>query len=205
MPQHRLHCIPCGEPVITPAFHLFLVLQQAISRQRTCECQVPQNQMQSTVTRIWVAAYPLQNSRVHHWVAFLELVGGRSVKVDMTVSGDESTGLLMFLAKQYVGSVNATYQISFPTIGSPTLQQIFDLITTPDPHNNNRRLDRYRFSAQGNGCAFWTYNFLLRVERAGYLAQGAATQVWNAMQYYYIGGVAQEQVVVQGEREGTFH
>jgi hypothetical protein len=159
--------------------------------------------MQSAVNHIWVAAYLLPNSRVHHWVAFLEVDNEESVKLDMTVSGDGSTGLLMFLGKEYVGSVNAAYQMSFPTIGSPTVQQIFDLITTPD--NNNRRLDRYRFSAQGNGCAFWTYNFLLRVEQAGYLAQGTATQVWNAMQYYYILGVAQERVVVQGEREGTFY
>lgn len=182
---------------------MLVLQQQATLRQQTYVCQIPQDQMQSAVTRIWVAAYPLQNSSVHHWVAFLEIVGGRSVKVDMTVSGDGSTGLLMFSSKRYVGSLNAAYQISFPTIGSPTVQQIFDLITTPD--NNNRRLDRYRFSAQGNGCAFWTYNFLLLVEQAGYLAQGTATQVWNAMQYYYIGGVAQGQVVVEGERAGTFY
>jgi hypothetical protein len=162
--------------------------------------------MQSIVTSIWVAAYPLQNSKVHHWVAFLELgATNESIKVDMTVSGDGSNGLLLFWAKDYVGSVNAAYQISYPTMGGPTVQQIFDLITTPDQYNNNRRLDRYRFSEQGNGCAFWIYSFLLRVEQAGYLTQGTATQVWNAMQYYYVGGVAKEQVVVQGIREGTFY
>ena len=174
-------------------------------KQQTYESKVTQAQMQSIVIRIWITAYPLPNSRVHHWVAYFELPDEKSVKLDMTVGGDGSTGFLVLLPKTSVGSTTAAYQISFSTIGSPTVQQIFDLIITPDQHNNNRRLERYRYSAQGNGCAFWIYNFLLRLERVGYLAQGSATQVWNAMQYYYVDGVAQKQVVVQGTREGTFY
>jgi hypothetical protein len=136
--------------------------------------------MAKTVTRITLSAYPKNGARdVNHWVAFLETGAEESVKVDMTPGADGSTGVILFAPKPYLQTDKAVFDIKFPTLNNPTVQQIYDLITTPDPYNNNQTLERYRFTADGDGCRYWIYRFILRVEQAGYLAQGTAGQVYQ--------------------------
>lgn len=162
------------------------------------------SKMSAIVSDISVVAYHVApQSRVNHWAVFLHIGPDESVMVDMIPVNMNNTGMIQFHHKNYDVSNRVDFRLKYPTINNPTVQQIYNILTTPD--QANVRLDRYKFSPQGNGCAFWTVTFLTKMETLGYLAQGTAAQVWGYMQYYYIGNVAQGPVEVQGERQGTFY
>jgi hypothetical protein len=120
----------------------------------------------------------------------------------MTPNSDMS-GIIMFHYKECAITDKYVFRVEYPTINNPTVEQIYNMLATPD--KKNIRLDRYRFSPQGNGCAFWGYIFLLKIEEAGYLATGTGNKVWGHMQDFYINGVSQGPVVADGERKGTFY
>lgn len=144
------------------------------------------SKMSAIVRYISVVAYVVASeSRINHWTVFLDIGQDEpeSIMVDM-IPVLNNTGMIQFLHES--PDVNRTdFRRQYPTTDTPTVQQIYNILTTPD--QNNVRLDRYRFSPQGNGCAFWTVTFLSKMETLGYLAKGIATQVWGYMQYYYVG------------------
>jgi hypothetical protein len=159
--------------------------------------------MSAIVTHIWVVGYTVvPQSRVHHWVVFLQISETESIKVDMTPLSDYK-GVLQFVYKGYAVTERAAFRVQYPTINDPTVEQIYNLLTIPD--QNNVRMDRYKFSPQGNGCAFWIFTFLLKMEARGYLAEGTANEVREYMKYFYVRNVSQGPAQVQGERQGTFY
>jgi len=66
---------------------------------------------------------------------------------------------------------------------SPTVGDIIDLIFIAD--ENNVKLDGYRLSPTGQGRAYWTYNFIERIEKAGYIERGAAEVVFEDIQWHW--------------------
>lgn len=161
------------------------------------------SKMSAIITDVWVVACTVTpQSRVHHWVVFLQISEEESIKVDMAPVSNEN-GVLQFTYKGYDVTDRAAFRVKYPTINNPTVQQIYNLLTTPD--QKNIRMDRYRFSPQGNGCAFWTFTFISKMESMGYLAPDTANQVWGYMQHFYVGNVSQGPPQVQGERNGTFY
>jgi len=126
-----------------------------------------------------VCAYPPQgNVQANHWVAFLELDGQVSVKVDMTPGSDGSTGVAMFSYRTYRSTMQAVVDLVYETRNNPTVQTILNLVT-------EKRLDKYRFNADGEGCRLWIYKFIKSLEDAGYLDAGTAGTVWNYLSYFW--------------------
>jgi hypothetical protein len=166
--------------------------------------------MSAIVTDISAEAYSVApDSCFNHWVVFLQFDDSASakgfIKVDMTPVLNNQ-GLIQFHHQPCDVTDTADkpeFRTGHPTINNPTVQQIYNLLTTAG--QNNVTLDRYKFTDEGNGCAFWVVTFLERLEAEGYLAQGTASQVWGYMQYYYLDNASQGQVQVQGEWQGTFY
>jgi hypothetical protein len=81
------------------------------------------------------------NPPTNHWAAFLELEGGRSVRIDMSpgYGSDGRRGKIVLSSRNYAYTQNAIKALSFPIIGSTTVQTFINLI------NNNGR-ERYNFT-----------------------------------------------------------
>jgi hypothetical protein len=149
------------------------------------------------VRRIHVCAYPPQGNapQANHWVAFLEIDGAVSVKVDMTPGSDSSTGVAMFSYKTYSASTTTVVDRVYETRNNPTVQTILDLVT-------QNRLDKYRFHADGEGCRYWIYRFIQTLETAGYVDPGTAADVWSHLSYFWRSSTDREAKAVA---QGTFY
>jgi len=160
--------------------------------------------MPEVVSHIWIVAYPVPGTPVNHWVALLQYSSGM-VEVDMSVSSETSSlgtmGLLMLTKHDSTSMKNSAYQFSYAATNAP-IGAIYDLLVTPDA--NSRVLSKYRYSPEGNGCAYWVHNFVITLEKAGMVASKTAEDVWKRMQFYYEEGCALRDVTVQGQRFGTF-
>jgi hypothetical protein len=98
------------------------------------------------------------------------------------------SGLIMFHHKACAVIDKASmFRVKYPTINNPTVQQIypqssrFTICLQLLTKTMSNWTVNYRFSPQGNGCAFWAYTFLVKIEVAGYLDTGTANQVWGSM------------------------
>jgi hypothetical protein len=161
-------------------------------------------QLATKVCAVTVAAFPLPNpeSTVNHWCLFLELDNVSTViKVDMT-PGDTLTGLILFHAEPRLPKGTA-FPTGYPVIGSLSAQRMFDMLSISD--KLDRRLDRYKFTEDGNGCAYWASQLLLRLEEEKHLEPGTAKDVWDAMKMFYVDGQPRHEVRLKGEREGLFY
>lgn len=108
----------------------------------------------------------------------------------------------LFISEKSDGYSNeAAHQRSFSTRGNPTVGDILDLIFTTDEYNH--KLDSYKLSATGQGCAYWTYKFFERIEEAGYIEWGAAELVFDDIQWHWAGGQAESWLGLQN-RQGEF-
>lgn len=161
--------------------------------------EVSQSTRNKTVSSIWTLAYTGQ--QYNHWVAFLEVNSGLSVKVDMTQFEYSEMAVLFLSQKTYAYSAYAAHRRQFATKGNPTVGNILDLIFAAD--KNNVKLDRYKLSPTGQGCAFWTYRFMERIEEAGYVECGESEVVYDEIQWHWVGGKAENNLGLQN-RQGEF-
>jgi len=151
------------------------------------------------VSCIWALAYPGQ--QYNHWVVFLEIEPDLSVKVDMTQYDYGEMAVLFLSEKSYGYSHSAAHRRSFSTMRGPTVGDIIDLIFTTD--ENNVKLDSYKLSPTGQGCAYWTYNFIERIEKAGYIERGAAGVVFEDIQWHWADNRKASQLGLRN-RQGEF-
>jgi hypothetical protein len=152
------------------------------------------------VSRVSLVSYPLPRAGINHWAIFLQ-VGENTVKLDMLPSANLSTGVVMVEHKTDDKDGRA-FETSFPTSAGPTVQDIVDLLTKPD--DMGKRLDKYRFTEEGNGCAFWCKCVISAVEMELFLEDATAEAAWDVMQFYYVDGKKQGAVIVAGDRKGAF-
>lgn len=132
------------------------------------------------VTNIVICGYPDEGGGANHWVVFLQVGPMRSVKVDMTLSADGVTGVILLSSKSYGYSDNFIVHVNIPTLNHPTVQDILDVIT-----KNGR--DRYKFSVNGEGCRHWIYVFICDLENASYIASGSAQQASYYLSKFWSG------------------
>ena len=137
----------------------------------------------------------------NHWVAFLEVNSGLSVKVDMTQFEYSEMGVLVLSQKSYACSDHVAHRRQFSTTGNPTVGDILDLIFTAD--ENNVKLDCYKMFPTGQGCAYWTYKFMEKIEEAGYIERGEAAVVFDEIQWYWDSSKAENKIGLQN-RKGEF-
>jgi hypothetical protein len=161
--------------------------------------------MDRPVSEVTLVAYILRETdKFHHWAAYLRISESEVIKVDLTRGTVTPTVIMvLYIADTSFGSPPFTH--AFTTRGTPTVEQIVDLISTPDRERNNERLDRYAFTEQGNGCAYWIKRLILRMEDYGYVDEGCSEQAWELMGWFYEQGKAVCKLVIAGEREGTFY
>ncbi|KAJ5712868.1 uncharacterized protein N7483_010049 [Penicillium malachiteum] len=76
------------------------------------------------------------------------------------------------LTDQFIRSV------SIPTTTQATVRTITDSI------DSNGR-DRYRFTAEWEGCKFWIFTLISDLEAAGFVASGSANAVWGEVSQYW--------------------
>jgi hypothetical protein len=110
-------------------------------------------------------------------------------------------GVLFLHEKTYGSSYSAAHRRSFSTLGSPTVRDILDLIFIAD--ENNVRLDSYKLSPTGQGCAYWTYRFIERIEKAEYIERGAAGVVLNDIEWHWVDNGKSSQLGLRN-RQGEF-
>lgn len=86
-------------------------------------------------------------------------------------------------------------------MGNPTVGDVLDLIFTTD--ENNIKLDCYKLSPTGQGCAYWVCKLMERIERAGYVGHGEAAAVFEDIQWFWQGHKRQHKSGLQN-RQGEF-
>lgn len=124
---------------------------------------------------------------INHWVAYLELAGGGSIKIDMSPGGgrDYLTGILMLESNAYNIVANYAVRRFFEFIQPSTVNTIIALIT------QNKR-DRYKFTEHGEGCRYWIHTLLSDLEAAGILAEGSAARALESMSQIWLSDTEHE-------------
>lgn len=133
----------------------------------------------------------------NHWSCFLEISPQRSVELDM-IPGYGSDGLrgkLMASSKQCAHTDKAIHRLSFwPANGRPKVEEIIRVI-------NDNRLQKYTFTPEWEGCRFWIFTLVSKLERRGIVQSASANRVWNAVSCYWINPAGFEARPV---KEGRF-
>ncbi|CRG91080.1 hypothetical protein PISL3812_08128 [Talaromyces islandicus] len=143
---------------------------------------------QSSVVNIHLCGYRNEknegdedgNPPTNHWAAFLQYPSGGSARLDMApgYGSDGLRGKIDLASKPYMLTNNAIKSLSFSPKTPITVQSIVNTI-------NSKGRDRYRFTAEWEGCRYWMYTFILDLESAGILASGSGQATWQAVSYYW--------------------
>jgi len=147
--------------------------------------RIPEESYKLSISQISVIVYENVSEVVDkvitngHWVTYLETNDPRdSILIDMNVGADLSTGVVIVQEDPY-GSYNKipiAHCHTFDTGRVPcTVGMVLTLLTMPHSFNDGLRLDRYKFTAEGTGCAWWIYNFITKLEAHEYLAKGSGS------------------------------
>ncbi|KAG6122847.1 hypothetical protein E4U13_001118 [Claviceps humidiphila] len=135
---------------------------------------------------------------VNHWVVFLEISASHSVRMDMAIDylaeDDYLRGQIDISTKKYKFTRNAIHRLSFPTKGSPKIEDIINLI-------NSNGLHRYRFASGNEGCRFWVYTLISYLEKEGVVQSGSVGRTWADACYYYVDPSGRD---ARDIRKGTF-
>ncbi|KAG6278047.1 hypothetical protein E4U47_006260 [Claviceps purpurea] len=123
---------------------------------------------------------------VNHWVVFLEISDSHSVCMDMALDflkfhaeDDDLRGQIDISTRKYKFTRNAIHRLSFPTKGSPKIEDIVNLI-------NSIGLHRYTYASGNEGCRFWVYTLISYLEIGGIVESGSAGKTWADACYYYV-------------------
>jgi hypothetical protein len=119
----------------------------------------------------------------------------------MTRYGYLEMGVLFLSEKNYGYSARGAYQRRSSIMGNPTVGDVLDLIFNTD--ENNIKLDCYKLSPTGQGCAYWVYKLMERIERAGYIERGEAGATFEDIQWLWDDGHRQYKLGLQN-RKGEF-
>ncbi|KAI0546515.1 hypothetical protein F4679DRAFT_598698 [Xylaria curta] len=140
------------------------------------------NHLYRMVKKINIYAYPNRNSpedpATNHWVMFLQYSAISSVKVDMYPSKFSGKGILELSSKKYTQSDRAIYSFSIETINGLTVETLADTI-------NKSGLDKYYFTKELEGCRYWIYCIIHKLEEDSYLPAGSTKNAWDSLSYYY--------------------
>ncbi|KAG5964028.1 hypothetical protein E4U57_005650 [Claviceps arundinis] len=133
----------------------------------------------------------------NHWVIFFETSPSHSVCFNMVSNDDESDelrGIVFASTREYDFDRQALHTLSFPMKGTPTVEDIANIV-------NKNGLHRFRFNTDGQGCRFWVCTFISHLEKEGLVESGCADQTWADAAYYYIDPSGRE---LRKLTEGTF-
>ena len=116
----------------------------------------------------------------NHWSAFLQYSEKGSVQIDMVPGGgsDGTTGMLIIESKKCVYTDKAVKKITLPTMESPLVQDIIELIL------KNKR-DKYKFTDDFEGCRYWIQTFVSDLEEAAIIAVGSKILVADGLSKYW--------------------
>ncbi|KAI0114485.1 hypothetical protein GGR51DRAFT_577501 [Nemania sp. FL0031] len=121
-----------------------------------------------------------QSSPTNHWSLFFEMLGERSVRLDM-VSGFGNDGLrgkIEVASKNYVCTRERVHRLSFQPDRAVTLEDIVHLI-----QRNGRQ--RYRFLPEWEGCRYWCYTIIQDLEAARIISPGSALVAEATLSNFY--------------------
>ncbi|KAG6249590.1 hypothetical protein E4U49_008180 [Claviceps purpurea] len=153
--------------------------------------------MKSTVKHIHVYAHIYETNygnQANHWVVYLEISPIHSVRLDMSPGlGDDAVrGRLSISTKNCTYTNNMLHHFAFQTRGEPTVEDFVKLI-------NANGLQRYDFTPEFEGCAFWVYILIAYLEQAHFVAVGSAARTKESVSYFYIYPVGQlRQELIRG-------
>ncbi|KAG6023221.1 hypothetical protein E4U40_004087 [Claviceps sp. LM458 group G5] len=133
---------------------------------------------------------------LNHWIIFLEIAHDHSVRMNMTPGGgpDGLQGELEISTKRYMFTDQTIHRLSFPTRGEPKVEDFVKVI-------NANGLQKYDFHPEWEGCRFWVYTFISRLEREGVVEAGSAVRMKESIPYYYVDSVER---IYREPREGKF-
>ncbi|CAG8907445.1 unnamed protein product [Penicillium egyptiacum] len=97
------------------------------------------------------------------------------------MSGYGSDGLrgkVEISSKPYTSTNNAIKTLTFSVEAHATVQTITDLI-------NSKGRDRYKLTAEWEGCRFWIYTFIKDLESVGLTPGRSGKTVWEGVAYYW--------------------
>ena len=119
----------------------------------------------------------------------------------MVQYGYSEMGVLFLSEEDYGYSPSSAYRRRSLVMGNPTVGDVLDLIFATD--ESNIKLDRYKLSPTGQGCAYWVYKLMERIERAGYIEHGESEAVFEDIQWFWQGHKQQHKLGLQN-RQGQF-
>lgn len=135
------------------------------------------------LTGILISAYGTENyspsstqEPTNQWVMFLKLADDKSIMVYMNSA--TVPALLNVSSKSYTGTYNTVKDVDFKTHGEPTVQQIFDIISS-------KRRDKFEFTEDLEGCRHWILTVITDFEEANILSAGAKITARDALTKYW--------------------
>jgi len=137
----------------------------------------------SRIQHLEIAANPpttVGKLTANHWRTFAVLSAQSSICFDMSVGGDGQTGLLILQDRPYAVTNQAIVSTILNFKKECTVQQLLDTITS-------KHRERYRFTANGDGCRYWVRFVVNAWEQEGLLAAGSTAKldeiilyIWNS-------------------------
>jgi len=118
--------------------------------------------------------------RANHWYAHLEIDECRSVKIDMMGGdGDDGrTGFLVLESKKYPYTNKAVFKVTVPIRSHLTVKDFADLLF-------EKGRERYRFTEEIRGCAYWTLTAVTDWAEAGMIDESTIAQVKEGISHYW--------------------
>jgi hypothetical protein len=172
--------------------------QWPTTSQQTMFVGIPQESYELSVSHISVVVYENVSEVVDkvitngHWVTYLETHDPKdTILIDMNVRADLSTGVLMIQHDPYKSrdKIPIAHCRTFDSGRVPcTFGMVLQLLKMPDSCNDGLRLERYKFTAEGTGCAWWIYHFITKLEGQEYLAEGSASIMNNDLHWIWSHG-----------------
>jgi hypothetical protein len=134
----------------------------------------------------------------NHWVTLLQVTEALYVQINMTRVDVSEDGVL-FLSEDCF-PLHTAYQRWLAIVGYRTVGEILDLIFDV---KTDIKLSCYKLSPTGQGCAYWTYRLMERIEDAGYIETGASAAVLEEIQWHWANNQADSWLGLRN-RKGEF-
>jgi hypothetical protein len=133
-----------------------------------------------TVSKVLVAGHgptltePGGSTYVNHWVIYLQVHQGGSVRLDMSphhLPGEDATLIIKRL--DYNVSNDIVYQLEIPVISGLYVRHVLDRITSKGHH-------KYRYGEKILECRCWVYTVMCSLEEASWVS-GITRKVYDAV------------------------
>lgn len=141
--------------------------------------------LETVVSDVLISAYGNESNvgvdgepPTNAWAIFLKTAESESVQI-VIYPKTNLVGQLSFEARTYVGTYNQVKTVMFPTLDTPTVQRLVNLI-----YGNGRH--RFRFTAQKEGCRHWVLSVIADFENAGILGSGTKAAAQDVLSKYWL-------------------